>query len=123
MVVDENEYYRVIVPDYLLDSDTLEGSYSELSGEQPEDQSEEVEENGLDSNDYTSQFDDISTLLTSIDSTSSDILNNVDNLNNNLITFHNDCKILIGFGFCIVVYLMVKVVSTILNKILGFGNC
>lgn len=123
MVVDENEYYRVIVPDYLLDSDTLEGSYSELSGEQPEDQPEEVEENGLDSNDYTSQFDDISTLLTSIDSTSSDILNNVDNLNNNLITFHNDCKILIGFGFCIVVYLMFKVVSTILNKILGFGNC
>ena len=43
MIVDENEYYRVIVPDYLLSIDSLEGFDSELSGEQSEDQPEDVE--------------------------------------------------------------------------------
>lgn len=126
MNVLENDNIIVTVPSYLSDPDSLEGSDISVSeSEVPEesDDPEEVEQGGSDQFDYSSEFDDLSTLLTSIDSTSDEILINIDNLNNNLIIFHNDVKILIGFGFCLMIYLVIKMVSTIFNKVLGFGNC
>ena len=124
MNVLESDDIIVTVPDYLLDSDSLEGYDNELSSEQSEsEESGEGEESGLDIDDYSSQLDDISSLLTTIDTTSDEILIDIDNLNNNLITFHNDVKILIGFGFCFMFYLVIKMVSTIFNKVLGFSNC
>ena len=124
MNVLESDDIIVTVPDYLLDSDSLEGYDNELSSEQSEsEESGEGEESGLDIDDYSSQLDDISSLLTTIDTTSDEILIDIDNLNNNLITFHNDVKILIGFGFCFMIYLVIKMVSTIFNKVLGFSNC
>ena len=124
MNVLESDDIIVTVPDYLLDSDSLEGYDNELSSEQSEsEESGEGEESGRDIDDYSSQLDDISSLLTTIDTTSDEILIDIDNLNNNLITFHNDVKILIGFGFCFMIYLVIKMVSTIFNKVLGFSNC
>ena len=124
MNVLESDDIIVTVPDYLLDSDSLERYDNELSSEQSEDQeSIESEESGRSVDDYSSQLDYISSLLTSIDSTSDETLILIDNLNNNLLTFHNDVKILIGFGFCFMIYLVIKLVSTIFNKVLGFSNC
>lgn len=124
MNVLESDDIIVTVPDYLLDSDSVERHYNELSSEQSEsEESNESEESGRSVDDYSSQLDDISSLLTTIDSTSFETLIIIDNLNNNLITFHNDVKILIGFGFCLMIYLVIKMVSTIFNKVLGFSNC
>lgn len=124
MNVLESDNIIVTVPDYLLDSDSLEGYDNELSSEQSEsEESNESEESGRSVDDYSSELNDISSLLSSIDSTSNENLILIDNLNNNLITFHNDVKILIGFGFCLMIYLVIKMVSTIFNKVLGFSNC
>ena len=74
MNVLESDDIIVTVPDYLFDSDSLERYDYELSSEQSEsEESSESEENGYDINDYSGQLDDISSLLTSIDSTSNKI--------------------------------------------------
>lgn len=41
----------------------------------------------------------------------------IDNLNNNLITLHNDLKIGIGFGFVLMVYICIKCAFGIFNKV------
>ena len=122
----ESDDIIITVPDYLSSSDSLEGYDNDLSESEVSEEFDEVEnnqENGSDSYDYSSELNDISSLLDSTDSTCNEILVNIDNLNNNLLTFHNDTKILIGFGFCFMIYLVIKMVSTIFNKVLGFSNC
>lgn len=41
----------------------------------------------------------------------------IDNLNNNLVTLHNDLKIGLGFGFVLMVYIVIKCAFGIFNKI------
>lgn len=41
----------------------------------------------------------------------------IDNLNNNLVTLHNDLKIGIGFGFVLMVYICIKCAFGIFNKV------
>lgn len=41
----------------------------------------------------------------------------IDNLNNNLVTLHNDLKIGIGFGFVLMVYIIIKCAFGIFNKV------
>lgn len=123
MVVYEDNDISAIVPDYLLGSDSLERDDILLSDEQQtEFESGEVTENGESSYDYSSQLDDISTLLTSLDTKVSSLELQVDNLNNNLIVLTDVQKTTCAFCFCICVFLVIKMAFAIINKILCFDS-
>jgi len=123
MVVYEDNDISAIVPDYLLDSDSLERDDFLLSDEQQvESGSGEVTENGEYSYDYSSQLNDISSVLSSLDTEVSSLSLQVDNLNNNLCVLIDIQKTTCGLCFCICVYLVIKIAFAIFNKILGFGS-
>lgn len=98
----------------------LYGSDNELS-ESGESEQEDSKSGDTDS-DYTIYFDDIVTNTDLCVTQNDQLIQQVDLLNNNLVTLHNDLKIGIGFGFVIMVYIMIKCAFGIFNKVFNFDR-
>ena len=96
-----------------------------LSGDQQSGESSVSSETGEDS-EYNTDYSDI---LGSIDSTTTLSLEQieslsvqVDNLNNNICILNENIRLGVGFSFCILIILCVRVVFSLFNKVLGLGQ-
>ena len=115
MYVSNLSTYNRSDPYYQLCSVSVLRSSSILheSGEQEE----ESEQDGDNTQDYTVYLDDISSNTDLLVTQNESVLLDIDNLNNNLVTLHNDLKIGIGFGFVLMVYIIIKIAFGIFNKV------
>lgn len=122
MNVYEDDDISVIVPDYLLGSDSLEGSSYQLDGIQQEDGSGEDQEIRSDSVDYSDDLDTISSILSDHSEQIIELRVQVDNLNDNLVVFHDDFKTLSEFLFVFVVLYFLHFVFNVINKLFNFDK-
>ncbi len=115
MYVSNLSTYNSFDPYYQLCSVSVPGSSSVLyeSGEQEEESKQDRDT----SQDYTVYLDNISTNTDLLVTQDQSLILAVDNLNNNLITLHEDLKIGIGFGFVLMVYIIIKIAFGIFNKV------
>lgn len=122
MNVYEDDDISVIVPDYLLGCDSMEGSSYQLDGIQQEDGSGEDQEIRSDSVDYSDELDTISSLLSDHSEQTSELSVQIDNLNDNLVVFHDDFKTLSEFLFAFVVLYFLHFVFNVINKLFNFDK-
>lgn len=122
MNVYEDDDISVIVPDYLLSSDSLEGSSDQLVGIEQEDDSTEDQEVRSDPVDYSDELDTISSLLSDHSEQISELSIQIDNLNDNLVVFHDDFKTLSEFLFAFVVLYFLHFVFNVINKLFNFDK-
>lgn len=87
-----------------------------FDSESGESEQEDVEDGDSSEVDSIS-VDDILTNTDILIAQNESISGQIDNLNENLITLHNDIKIGIGFGFVLMVYIMIKCAFGIFNKV------
>lgn len=122
MNVIDNDEISVIVPDYLLSNNSLEGSSYQLDGIQQEDDFGEDQEVRSDPVDYSDELDTISSLLSDHSEQISELSVQVDNLNDNLVIFHDDFKTLSEFLFAFVVLYFLHFVFNVINKLFNFDK-
>ena len=122
MNVYEDDDISVIVPDYLLRDNSLEGSSDQLDGIQQEDDAGEDQEVGSDPVDYSDDLDTISSLLSDHSEQISELSVQVDNLNDNIVIFHDDFKTLSEFLFAFVVLYFLHFVFNVINKLFNFDK-
>ena len=127
-----NDDFTVIVPEYLIESSDVDTSSSEVrdSGNQLSEQTRSGGSSVVQETDSQSEYSDDSSVLDDI-FTNTDSLNDnvealsvqVDNLNENVVTLNENIKVGVGLLFSVCVIIVIKMVFTIFNKILGLGNC
>ena len=127
-----NDDFDIIVPEYLIESSDVDTTSSEVrdSGNQLSEQTRSggsSDDQDTDSeseySDDSSVLDDILTNTDSINDNLESLLVQVDNLNENIVTLNENIKVGVGLLFSISVIIVIKMVFTIFNKILGLGNC
>lgn len=90
---------------------------SDIQLSESEQSEEEDEQSGDSDQGDTLDLDDILTNTDILIEQNESLSVQVDNLNNNLIILHNDIKIGIGFGFVLMIYIMIKCAFGIFNKV------
>lgn len=101
------------------DSDIRSLSLYGLNDELPEsgEYEEESKQDRDNDQDNTAYLDNISANTDLLVGETESLSLQIDNLNNNLITLHDDLKIGIGFGFVLMVYIVIKCAYGIFNKV------
>ena len=122
MNVYEDDDISVIVPDYLNSDNSLERSSDQLDGIQQEDDSGEDQEVRSDPIDYSDDLDTISSLLADNSEQIIELSVQIDNLNDNLVVFHDDFKTLSEFLFAFVVLYFLHFVFNVINKFFNFDK-
>ena len=103
----------------LSDSD----SNLEYSGEQQRESDSESEEISSESTDYSILLGDILSGTDICSDSLESLTIQVDNLNENVVTLNETCKVGVCLLFSLCVYVVIKIAFAILNKVLGLGNC
>lgn len=127
-----NDDFDIIVPEYLIESSDVVTTSSEVrdSGNQLSEQTRSGGSSDDQETDSESEYSDDSSVLDDI-LTNTDDTNDylealsvqVDNLNENIVTLNENIKVGVGLLFSISVIIVIKMVFSIFNKILGLGNC
>ena len=95
----------------------------ERSGEQQRESDSESEEISSESSDYSVL---LGCILSGTDICSDSLESltvQVDNLNENIVTLNETCKVGVCLLFSLCVFVVIKIAFAILNKFLGLGNC
>ena len=106
-------------------SGSLSDSNSDFirSGEQQGESDSESEEVSSESTDYSVLLGDILSGTDICSDSLESLTVQVDNLNENVVTLNETCKVGVCLLFSLCVYVVIKIAFAILNKFLGLGNC